>query len=88
MPRRQRVFDGAPTQRGELPTRVDVAVVDLEKRRWDSWTGDRVPFGMASDQAIGRLLAVCGRGQNVLRRRGVAQRTLVGDEVIRELHRV
>jgi hypothetical protein len=64
-PRRQRVFRSAHCN--ELPTRVDVAVVDFEERRRDSRARDRVPLGVASEGTVGRLLAVGRRHQHSLR---------------------
>ena len=76
-------WQGVPrgSDRGELPTRVDVAVVDVEERRWDSRTRHRIPFRVVPDGTVGRLLAACRRRQCVLGRRA-AQRVLVGNKVV------
>ena len=78
----------ALAHRGELPTRVDIAVVDFEERRRDSRARDRVPLGVPSEGAVGRLLAARRRHQHSLRRRRVAQRLLVGDKVVGQVRGV
>ena len=71
-PRGQCVLQIAPDQRVELQARVDVAVVDVEERRRDQRACDRVPLGMPSEGAVGRLLAPRRAHQHRLRRRRVA----------------
>ena len=78
----------AAAHRGELPTCVDIAVVDFEERRRDSRARDRVPLGVPSEGAVGRLLAARRRHQQSLRGRRVAQRVLVGDKVVGQVRGV
>ncbi len=85
-PRRDRV--PYLRQRGELPTSVDVEVVNLQQGRRDSGTRDRIPLAVIPDGAVGGLLTARRCLHRGFGRRRVAERLLVGDEVVGQLRRI
>ena len=85
-PRRKGVPGGRHCS--ELTARVDIAVVIVEQPQGNSGPDDRIPFRVATDGPIRNLLPPRCRHQHRLVVRVVAQRKFVGEQIIRDLHRV
>ena len=82
-PRRQGGSRGC--HRIELPSGIDVAVVGIDERRGDARSRRGIPFRVTPDRAVSGLLAMRRRRQRRFCGRWIAQRMLVGDEVVGNL---
>lgn len=69
----------------KLSTGVDIAVVDIDQGGRDQRSDGRIPLRMPTDGPVGRLLAARHSRQRCIRRRRVAQREFVGDQIVGQL---